>query len=1302
MRHIQLTFVILLCCLTMTAQTFEGTVDTTVDASTTITLSSTYTRTLQYYASGVSYRWYSSNTSVASVSYSSYKSCTVRGNAKGTCRVYFEASYYVDGNRRSFYFYWDVTVSGVADGLTVINPISAEIIPTELTLDVGQTYNMSYKVYPTNADYWVDWESKRGTIASVISITGRVKAESPGETEILMKVHRDDGVCNIVESCKVTVNSIKVSSIQLSEDSISLEKGSSAQLLCTVLPEDATYKTLSFASTDESVATIDVEGSIMAIGAGDCDITAATTDGSDIQSVCHIQVSEKAEDIIVFADAKAKYICIQDCDTDGDGELSKAEAAAVTGLGEMFWDQSEVRSFDELQYFTGLSSIGYEAFSGCSSLSSTVIPNSVTSIGTSAFIGCSNLPAITIPKSVTSIGDGIFQGCSALTSIVVENGNTVYDSRDNCNAIIETSSNKLIAGCKTTIIPSSVTVIGKYACQSSGLASVVLPNSVVTIMGCAFRRCYNLTTVEIPGSVISINDRAFAECTSLREVYCYIEEPFAINSSVFSYLPADATLYVPAGTKSKYESTNGWSAFKYIVEMGSGESYSAIAPMVTASWHQKSPFNDACPDGAAAGCGAVAVAQILNYYKKPEHGYGHAAYNSEDVDFEANPIAWGNIRDVYGTGSTDAERAAVAQLVHQVGVAMKMQYGSSSSPANRASMMWGLQHYLHFSPQSRYRYRRYYSTEEWLRMLDNELEAKRPVVYRGDHSSFEKALAGHIFVIDGRDSGKRYHFNFGHASSTQDKYASLNIINQGTENFIGRKSNGSDNAAYDYCQAMITSFFPVDSLTDADYDAANIMITKPMVIGGDRTPRTVSMTGSVTISFQFHYVSFTAGSIQYSIGFYQNGQLKGVSTTTRTATLSDGGRGILANNYSFALPTGLTNGDYEMAVVTRTDSSAPWLRGWDCAPNSIPVTVDGGTFTFSVPSFHDGEANLKLEALPMIVGDGVIEFTVVNTSENNFEGTIKVTCGDTENSLLTAVYEGQSVTYRFPVGSNSIDGVSISYLADGSEQWQTLNSTEYLPGDINLDGEVDGTDLVLLTNMIMTNDSSNEIADMNGDNEVDGTDYVLMVNKIMGFSNARRETAEPNADIANTRITAEPIAVRPGESTTLTIAMDNPGQAVTLVQMDVTLPKGLTLGGEDNFDNMDNRSVMMAERTSWHNHTLMANNRGNRMRLLLASATNQVIERAEGGIIRLTLKAGEDFSGGDIVLSNIICASPDAATARPNDYVLHLGGEATGMAEIADGTSNKKVAAYDLSGRRISTSLKQKEVYIVGGRKVVK
>ena len=130
---------------------------------------------------------------------------------------------------------------------------------------------------------------------------------------------------------------------------------------------------------------------------------------------------------------------------------------------------------------------------GCQS---TIIPDSVTSIGGSAFEGCSSLTSIIIPDGVTSIGKRAFSACDGLTSIIVEDRNVKYDSRDNCNAIIEIDSNTLIAGCKNTIIPSTVTSIGDYA----------------------FYNCFALTSITIPNSVTSIGDYAFYYCSSLSDI----------------------------------------------------------------------------------------------------------------------------------------------------------------------------------------------------------------------------------------------------------------------------------------------------------------------------------------------------------------------------------------------------------------------------------------------------------------------------------------------------------------------------------------------------------------------------------------------------------------------------------------------------------------------------------------------------------------------------------------------------------------------------------------------------------------
>ena len=286
---------------------------------------------------------------------------------------------------------------------------------------------------------------------------------------------------------------------------------------------------------------------------------------------------------IEFADVNVKAICVANWDIDGDGELSENEAAAVADLGDVFHGNKEITTFNELKYFTGVKSLGTEAFMACSSLTSIEIPNSVivienyafafnpdlksitiptsvTSIGDCVFEGCSGLTSLYIPKNVTSIGRDVFGECPSLTSIIVASDNPVYDSRDNCNAIIRTNNNTIITACKNTLIPSSVAAIGYAAFDgTTGMTSIEIPNSITTIGFAAFAGCSGLTSIEIPNSVTTIDDYAFENCSGLTTVLSRIEQPFAFGGShTFKGISDECVLIVPAGKKDAYIAA-GWT-----------------------------------------------------------------------------------------------------------------------------------------------------------------------------------------------------------------------------------------------------------------------------------------------------------------------------------------------------------------------------------------------------------------------------------------------------------------------------------------------------------------------------------------------------------------------------------------------------------------------------------------------------------------------------------------------------------------------------------------------------------------------
>lgn len=361
---------------------------------------------------------------------------------------------------------------------------------------------------------------------------------------------------------------------------------------------------------------------------------------------------------ITFADSHVKAVCVEHWDTDGDGELSMDEAAAVSSLNHYFTRDAAITSFDELQYFTGLVrvlssefndcgsltsiqlpvqlqrigdnafrdcyqlqsidipsqviTIDFNAFSGCFRLSEVTFHEGLKTIGETAFISCRALQGLDIPASVTKIASNAFKGCSSIASITVHTDNTVYDSRDNCNAIVKTANNEIMLGCQNTTFPETVTSIGAGAFSGclmlqridipegivtigtsafsgcTGLTDILLPATLTTIgnsafSGCtrltdvhlpeglvtieaaAFRDCRNMTSVSLPSTLSSLSNNVFYECPELVKVTVGFSTPLSITSTTFSN-SQNATLYVPIGCVDAFRAAQYWKDFYQIVE----------------------------------------------------------------------------------------------------------------------------------------------------------------------------------------------------------------------------------------------------------------------------------------------------------------------------------------------------------------------------------------------------------------------------------------------------------------------------------------------------------------------------------------------------------------------------------------------------------------------------------------------------------------------------------------------------------------------------------------------------------------
>ena len=314
---------------------------------------------------------------------------------------------------------------------------------------------------------------------------------------------------------------------------------------------------------------------------------------------------------IQFEDLRVKAICCKNWDTNNDGELSYAEAAAITDIGNVFKENTNIIAFTELKYFTGIIEIpngafkdctalwkinlpkniifiGANAFENCGSLNGLEMPEGLMSIGGYSFKGCGSLFILDIPKTVVEIGTQSFYGCSGLQSTIIPNSVTaigaeafygctgslyidckLVDQKSNYNTSLYYSKFSEI------VIGNSVTSIGQYYFTHCGYATnITIPDSVTSIASQAFYYCSSLISVTIPKNVKHLGGWAFEGCSSLTNVYCKPEIPtetnfsssaeeyiFPFNKNLKIYIPRNS-YYLYVNYKPQLSSYFSWAEYK--------------------------------------------------------------------------------------------------------------------------------------------------------------------------------------------------------------------------------------------------------------------------------------------------------------------------------------------------------------------------------------------------------------------------------------------------------------------------------------------------------------------------------------------------------------------------------------------------------------------------------------------------------------------------------------------------------------------------------------------------------------------
>lgn len=374
----------------------------------------------------------------------------------------------------------------------------------------------------------------------------------------------------------------------------------------------------------------------------------------------------------------------------------------------------------------------------------------------------------------------------------------------------------------------------------------------------------------------------------------------------------------------------------------------SISPLLgNIKWNQGSPYNNLCPvintssgEKAVTGCVATAMAQVMKYYNWPVQGTGSNSYTTStlgislSLDFSQTTFDWANMTDTYTSSSTATQQNAVATLMYNCGVAVNMNYNTSSG-ASTTKMGLALINNFGYDSNIQQYPRNYYTRNEFGQLIKTELNEARPVLFSGVSPEGD----GHEFIVDGYDTNGLFHVNWGWGGMSNG-YFEISALNPDAQG-IGGSVGG-----FDSDQGITIGIQKPNSSSVPTY-----------LLYADNAPTSTTTTTTKGQTFAINVKNlFNKGLTTFSgsigLGIYKNNVLQQTMGTSTISSLSPN-YGWSSKNFNSSISSSLADGSYKIYVVYKASSStSDWqiVRSLVGNPNYMNLTVSENTITLNTPT----------------------------------------------------------------------------------------------------------------------------------------------------------------------------------------------------------------------------------------------------------------------------------------------------------------------------------------------------------------